>query len=521
MIATILPSSATFHAVEYNERKVSQGKAELLEMTNFGYIGSTGTYTWEELTKYLMDYTSSNGRIKKPQFHVAISCRGKEYSKEQLVAIAHQYMDEMGYGYSGQPMLIYAHHDTDNNHIHIITSRVDPYGRKINHNHERLRSQETINRIMGVDETARLNVSISQALEYKFASVPQFMAIMETLGYECFLAKDEVVLKRGGVTQDRVPKSMIENRCRTTGQIDKKRVAQLRAILRKYRDMSSGRKELQELMRSKFGVGLLFLGPKDAPTGYMVIDHKTKSVFKGSDVCKLKELLQFMSKEERFNKIDAFIDEMLEDNNDLTTKDLNKLLQRQFHSKILKGAVLCNGSTYQLSEHVMTTLRSNDRRAWLQSFQPSSEQERDFLCKMGKYSHPEKIELEKKDEEKTKTTVASLSRIFQETPDENLMEKIHEDGYMVAFVDDNTYCIDFENHTVINLAEYGLDVVRLRKKPEESKDNVILNVNARGVGRNIGKLVNQRGGSSDGNREWEVGSTGNYDDIDDEQRLKR
>ena len=50
MIATILPSSATFHAVEYNERKVSQGKAELLEMTNFGYVGNTGTYTWEELT---------------------------------------------------------------------------------------------------------------------------------------------------------------------------------------------------------------------------------------------------------------------------------------------------------------------------------------------------------------------------------------------------------------------------------------------------------------------------------------
>ena len=211
MIATILPSSATFHAVEYNERKVSQGKAELLEMTNFGYVGNTGTYTWEELTRYLVDYTSSNGRIKKPQFHVAISCRGNEYSKEQLVAIAHRYMTEMGYGDSGQPMLIYAHHDTDNNHIHIITSRVDPHGRKINHNHERLRSQETINRIMGVEEPTRLDVSVSQALEYKFASVPQFMAIMETLGYECFLAKDEVVLKRCGVIQDRMPKSMVRS----------------------------------------------------------------------------------------------------------------------------------------------------------------------------------------------------------------------------------------------------------------------------------------------------------------------
>jgi hypothetical protein len=46
MIATILPSSANFHAVEYNERKVAQGRAELLEMSNFGYIAIGDAYTW-------------------------------------------------------------------------------------------------------------------------------------------------------------------------------------------------------------------------------------------------------------------------------------------------------------------------------------------------------------------------------------------------------------------------------------------------------------------------------------------
>ena len=30
MIATILPSSSNFHAVEYNEMKVAKGKAELI-----------------------------------------------------------------------------------------------------------------------------------------------------------------------------------------------------------------------------------------------------------------------------------------------------------------------------------------------------------------------------------------------------------------------------------------------------------------------------------------------------------
>lgn len=520
MIATILPSSSNFYAVEYNERKVAQGKAELLEMTNFGYLGNIGTYTCVDLIKFLADYSSSNKRIVKPQFHVAISCKGQEYSEEELVAIAHQYMKDMGYGSPGQPLLIYSHHDTANNHIHIITSRVDPKGKKINHHHERLRSQEVINRIMGVDESVRLSESVTEALKYRFSTVQQFMAVLETMGYECYMSNDKIVLKRGGIVLEKVPESVIKARCSNESP-DKKRKAQLRAIMRKYRDMSSGRKEFQDTMRSKFGVSLLFIGPKDQPTGYLIVDHKTKTVFKGSDVCKIKDLLQFMSQEERFSRIDAFIDDMLEDNSNLTTMELNKMLRRQFHSKILNGCVLFNGRSYQLSEHVMTTLHSNDRRAWLQSFQPSSEQERSFLCKMGKYSHPEKITLRKKDEDKTNTTVSSLSRLFQETPDENFMEKIHEDGYMVAFVDDNAYCIDFENRTIINLAEYGLDAARLRKKPEESKDNVIQNVNVRSVGRNIGKLVNQRGGSSDGNREWEVGSTGNYDDIDDEQRLKR
>ena len=36
MIATILPGSADFHAVGYNEHKVFKGVATLLEMRNFG-----------------------------------------------------------------------------------------------------------------------------------------------------------------------------------------------------------------------------------------------------------------------------------------------------------------------------------------------------------------------------------------------------------------------------------------------------------------------------------------------------
>ena len=40
MIATILPGSSNFHAVGYNEHKVSKGVARLIEIQNFGSLGT-------------------------------------------------------------------------------------------------------------------------------------------------------------------------------------------------------------------------------------------------------------------------------------------------------------------------------------------------------------------------------------------------------------------------------------------------------------------------------------------------
>ncbi|WP_373833894.1 relaxase/mobilization nuclease domain-containing protein, partial [Bacteroides heparinolyticus] len=144
MIATILPGSADFHAVGYNERKVSKGVATLIEIKNFGDIGQTNRPTTEELTEFLLDYSSSNQRIRKPQFHVAISCKGHELTEAELLDFAHRYLHEMGYDQPGHPLLVYAHHDTVNAHLHLITSRVAPDGRKIDHSHERRRSQQVI-----------------------------------------------------------------------------------------------------------------------------------------------------------------------------------------------------------------------------------------------------------------------------------------------------------------------------------------------------------------------------------------
>ena len=84
----------------------------------------------------------------------------------------------MGYGESGQPLLVYSHYDTENTHLHIITSRVAPDGRKIQHSHERRRSQEVIDRILGNDRKKKTEDDINLSKQYTFSSFAQFKAIM-------------------------------------------------------------------------------------------------------------------------------------------------------------------------------------------------------------------------------------------------------------------------------------------------------------------------------------------------------
>lgn len=231
MIATILPGSADFHAVGYNEHKVYKGVATLLEMQNFGGLEASEHPTAKQLVQFLQFYSSQNSRIQKPQFHVAISCKGHEMSEQQLLDFAHQYLQEMGYAEPGQPWLIYAHHDTDNTHLHIVTSRVAPDGRKIQHDHERRRSQAVIDKILGMDRQQKTDKDIEAAKQYSFSSFAQFKAVMGTMGYEVFQKDGNVFVKQGGRIQKKLPLTEIEALFKK-GYQDKSRNRQLRAYLK-------------------------------------------------------------------------------------------------------------------------------------------------------------------------------------------------------------------------------------------------------------------------------------------------
>ena len=68
--------------------------------------------------------------------------------------------------------------DTDNAHLHIVTSRIAPDGHKIQHDHERRRSQAVIDKILGTDRTQKTEKDIEAAKQYSFSSFAQFKAVM-------------------------------------------------------------------------------------------------------------------------------------------------------------------------------------------------------------------------------------------------------------------------------------------------------------------------------------------------------
>lgn len=144
---------------------------------------------------------------------------------------------------------------------------------------------------------------------------------------------------------------------------DDKRRRQLRAILKKYRDLSANKEELAAVMKKKFGISLVYLGRKDTPFGYVIVDHKNKTVFKGGEFLSIKELLQFEDAATRFAKIQSTIDDILNDNPNATTRDINKLLYRQFGTKVHKGTVKWNDQTIELRPKVQEQLRRNNRIA--------------------------------------------------------------------------------------------------------------------------------------------------------------
>jgi len=108
-------------ALSYNERKVSQRKADLLlavgfscEIEKLGFSKKLGRF---------QSLIERNEKVKTNTLHLSINFPPEEIPADDTMRqIAMDYMDRIGFG--GQPFLVYKHKDANHSHFHIVTTNI-------------------------------------------------------------------------------------------------------------------------------------------------------------------------------------------------------------------------------------------------------------------------------------------------------------------------------------------------------------------------------------------------------------
>lgn len=334
------PAGSGFPGVQYNDKKVEKGSGELMLMKNFPSIVNENS-SQQEVREYLRS-VSNNERVKKPQFHAVVSTKFREHSKEELTSIAENFMDELGYG--KQPFIVVFHNDTENHHVHIVSTRVSKQtGKKINDSFEKLKAQQALSRTMEKLYGLSTQEQIEKLLDYRYGSIKQLELLLERNGFRlCPNKNDKNILNilKNGAWQ----KSVNATELNFSSQKKDSRTWQLKAILLKYKELYSCKvfkvedrragegmlpeekqnenrnpkiefeSEFQKKLRDVFGLDVVFHYKESEPPlkedsnkktgngtaatqpfGYTLIDHKTGSVYKGSEIMKMNELFEFTS----------------------------------------------------------------------------------------------------------------------------------------------------------------------------------------------------------------------------------
>lgn len=320
MIVKILSSaSSNFHGVKYNDKKINSDKGELMDMKNFpSSINQESSQ--EEVRNYLKSISQSN-KTQKPQFHVVISTKYQEHSKEQLTQVANEFMKEMGYG--TQPYIIVFHKDTENNHVHIVSTRVDKEtGKKINDSFDKIRAQQALSKAMETVLGVNKEADIEKLLQYKFSNFSQLEKLLELNGSKVHINEsnpNQINILHNGLCHkvlflDKLNYKKVEK--------NDKRSRQIKAFLEKYKDMYSNKvfkvvdnreqkglydknntnanpkiafsSELQQKLKNTFDIDIVFHHKDDKqPFGYTLIDNTTQRIYKGSEIAKMNDIFDF------------------------------------------------------------------------------------------------------------------------------------------------------------------------------------------------------------------------------------
>lgn len=139
MVAVIHSGSSLREALNYNENKVKRGVAECIDAGY--YIKGAEDLNYRDKLSRLQKLIDLNSRTKVNTLHISLNFAAKDkLDKALLKQIAGVYLDKIGF--ASQPYLLYQHRDAGHQHVHIVTTNIRPDGKAINlHNIGRNRSE--------------------------------------------------------------------------------------------------------------------------------------------------------------------------------------------------------------------------------------------------------------------------------------------------------------------------------------------------------------------------------------------
>jgi hypothetical protein len=225
MVAKITVPNSIKRALNYNENKVKEGKAECIYAHNF--LKEYDHLNFYEKLRRFENIISLNKRASTNTVHISLNFGlNEKIKKETLVEIASVYMNKIGF--NEQPYLVYQHLDAGHPHIHIVTTNIQKDGKRISiHNigknqstqarkgietmynlvkaehQSKMQSEEikplNVQRVTyGKSPTKRGIINVLNAIlpHYKYASLTELNAVLKIYNLTADRGKEEGIIFR-------------------------------------------------------------------------------------------------------------------------------------------------------------------------------------------------------------------------------------------------------------------------------------------------------------------------------------
>ena len=336
MVARIRSGKSLKGAINYNEHKVKEGKAELLMAK--GFSKDAEYLKFNDKVNRLQKLANLNTRVVTHCLHISLNFDASEnLNKEKLQQIANEYMDKISFG--KQPFLVYEHRDAAHQHVHIVTTNIQSNGKRISlHNLGRLQSEKARKEIeinfglvkagdkknksldslqdirlekmlYGKVETKRAisNIVTSVVSQYNFASLPELNAVLMQYNVMADRGADNtrmfqknglqysILDEQGNKVGKPIKASSIYGKpilSNLESKYEVNRVARLpfKQDLKNKIDLILDKNPTKQLFVNELkekGVIIVFrTNDQNFIYGITYVDHTTKSVFNGSDLGK-------------------------------------------------------------------------------------------------------------------------------------------------------------------------------------------------------------------------------------------